>query len=172
MFYGEVGLSYITYADDVLLLSRRRRSLIEFFSYLSRILVPLDCQLTILNVSLFFNNRYHVSTLDLDNASFPSSNSVNWLGILFGFSLSSFCLILINRAVNNLRVAYRKNSPNNGRFNWNGLFSLYHSFSYSVVLFLSGATYLFKKKHCCILRMAYFRYCKFSFIYCDGTVAQ
>ena len=160
--YGNIGLSSVAYADDVLLVARTRRGLLSNFTILTNELSKIGLSVNASKCEFIcFNSPYAVAPCVAGTAILPCSSLVSWFGLCFGPTLSTTFSSLVNQAVKNLRVAYGKISPNKSCYNRNGLCMIYNAYCAPVLLFLSGMAHLFRKKNPHTLRAAYFRYCKF-----------
>ena len=83
------------------------------------------------------------------------------MGLSFSTSLSSTCSAITSSVLKSIRVGYGKISPNRGRYNRKGLCRLYSSFCVPAVFYLSGFTFLLRKKDTKKIRSGYFEYCKY-----------
>ena len=162
VFFRDIGVSYIAYADDVLLVSFSRRGLAQNFRKLSSLLSDIGLSVNMGKCEFMcFNSSISVSPLNLGSISLPCLDKVKWLGISFCPSIYETCSELVTNALKNIRVSYGKISPNRGRYNRKGLARLYNSFCSPGVNFLSGFHHLLRKKDLRRLRSGYFRYCKY-----------
>ena len=107
VFYVDVGLSRIAYANEILLLSPSHRSLMVNFSHLMSSLVSVGLFINLQNCEFIcFDGQYTVAQLVIQNNSLPCSSQINWFGITPGGSLSSTCSHLVKTTIKNIRVAY------------------------------------------------------------------
>ena len=161
--YGNIVLSSVEYADDVLLVARTRRGLLSNFTILTNELSKFGLSVNASKCKFIcFNSPYAVALFVAGTAILPSSSLVSWLGLCIGPTLSTTFSSLVDQAVKNLRVVYGKISPNKVRYNCNGLCMIYNAYCAPLLFsFFSGMAHLFRKKNRHTLRVAYFRYCKF-----------
>jgi len=82
VFYGNIGLSSVAYADNVLLVARTRRELLWNFTILTNELSKIRLSV---NASKFeficFNSPYVVAPLVTGTGVLPCSSLVSWLGL-------------------------------------------------------------------------------------------
>ena len=109
-FYGNIGLSSIAYADDVLLVSRTSRGLLSNFTILTNELSKIGL---IVNASkcefICFNSPYAVAPFVAGTAVLPCFSLVSWLGLFFGPTLYLFIPSESSREKPTRRL--RKNIP-------------------------------------------------------------
>ena len=130
IFYNDnLGISHIAYADDVLLLSRTKHSLITNFDQLSATLSIVGLSVNASKCEfLCFGSPLPASPLCLGSSTIPCSAGSKWLGLSFSMSLLSTCSAIMSSVLKSMRVGYRKISPNHGWYNQKGLCCLYSSF--------------------------------------------
>ena len=110
--YGNIGLSSVTFADDVLLVARTRRGLLSNFIILTNELSKIGLSVNASKCEFIcFNSPYAVAPFVAGTVILPCSSLVSWLGQCFGPTLSTTFSSLVNQAVKNLRVAYGKIYP-------------------------------------------------------------
>ena len=159
--YGNIGLSSVAYADDILLVARTHRGLIFNFTILTNELSKIGLSVNVSKCEFIcFNCPYVVAPSVAGTAILPCSSLVSWLGLCFGSTLSITFSSLVYQAVKSLRVVYRKISPNKSRYNRSSLCMIYNAYCAPVLLFLSGMAHLFRKTNRHTLCAAYFIYCK------------
>ena len=108
-----LGISHIAYADDVLLLSRTKHSLITKFDRLSTALSRVGLSVNASKCEfLCFGSPPPALPLCLGSSTIPCSASIKWLGLPFSTSLSSTCLAITSSVLKSMRVGYGKISPN------------------------------------------------------------
>ena len=106
VFYGNIGLSSIAYADVVLLVVETRRGLLANFTILTNELSKIGLSVNASKCEFIcFNSPYAVTPFVTGTAVLPCSSLVSWFGLCFGPTLSTTCSSLVNQAVKNLRVA-------------------------------------------------------------------
>ena len=138
--YGNIGLSSVAYADDVLLIAWTRRGLLSHFTILTNELSKIGLSVNASKYEFIcFNSPYAVGLFGAGTAILPCSSLVSWLGLCFGPTLSTTFSSLVNQAVKKLHVVYGKISPNKSRYNRNGLCMIYNAYCTPVLLFFDQA---------------------------------
>ena len=119
IFYNDnLGISHVAYADDVLLLSRTKNSLITNFYRLSAALSTVGLSVNASKCEfLCLGSSPPASPLCLGSSTIPCSASIKRLGLSFSTSLSSTCSAITSSVLKSMRVGYAKISPNRGRYN-------------------------------------------------------
>ena len=85
IFYGNIGLSYVAYADDVLLVAWTRRGLLSNFTILTNVLSKIGLSVDASKCEFIcFNSPYAVAPFVARTAILPCSSLVSWLGLCFG----------------------------------------------------------------------------------------
>ena len=79
VFYGNIDLSSITYADDVLLVARIRRGLLSNFTILTNRLSKIELSVNASKCEFIcFNSPYRVAPFFAGTAVLPCSSLVSW----------------------------------------------------------------------------------------------
>ena len=79
VFYGNIDLSSITYADDVLLVARTRRGLLSNFTILTNRLSKIGLSVNASKCEFIcFNSPYGVTPFVAGTAVLPCSSLVSW----------------------------------------------------------------------------------------------
>jgi hypothetical protein len=143
---GFTDVSYLAYADDLLLISqtefglaRSVRSVAAAFASIGLFLNVDKCEY------LIFNGISSSHPLNCSSFSIPQVTSFRWLGISVCNSLSSFRFQTIRDIKNKLKLGYSKIVGNRGHFRRQALTKLYSSFCDHSVLFCSGVYMLLNK---------------------------
>ena len=109
-FYNDnLGISHVAYADDVLLLSWIKHSLITNFDRLSAALSRVGLSVNASKCEfLCFGSPPPASPLCLGSSTIPCSASIKWLGLSFSMSLSSTCSAITSSVLKSMRIGYGK----------------------------------------------------------------
>ena len=161
-FLGLTNLSYIAYADDLLLISRTKSSLIKSTQLVSKSFEEIGLKLNAEKCEyLVFNAKHQSRDLDFGYFLVKLVSSIWWLGISICSSLSAFRSCGLNDIKIKLKKGYAKIVPNRGRFPRKALSRLYSTYCDHSILFLSGLRPLFNNQDLQGIRVMYFRYCKY-----------
>lgn len=159
---GLSNVSYIAYADDLLLVSRSKFTLMKSVLLVSRLYGEIGLSLNTDKCEyLVFNSKSSATPLDCGVFSVKSVESFRWLGINICKSLTLFRFRALSDIKDKLKLGYAKIVPNRGRYNRKALAKLYSSFCDHAVLFPAGLHILFRPGDISDIRIMYFRYCKF-----------
>ena len=94
VFYGNIGLSSVAYADDVLLVARTRRGLLSNFTMLTNKLSKIGLSLNASKCEFIcFNSPYAVAPFVAGTAVLSCSSLVSWLCLCFGPILYHYLFI-------------------------------------------------------------------------------
>lgn len=161
-FMGLTNVSYIAYADDILLISRTKSSLISSTKLITSLLNEIGLAVNPQKCNyLVFNAKYQYNDLNCGFFTIGRVFSFRWLGINICSLLSAFRSSAITDVKNKLRAGYGKIVPNRGKYSRRALAKLYSSFCDHSILFLCGLYSLFRSDDLRNFRVLYFRYLKF-----------
>jgi len=161
-FVGLSDISYLAYADDILLISRSKLSLSQMVHKVSSSFTKIGLSLNVDKCEyLSFNVPSSPRPLIFQNFSIPHVDSIRWLGITLTKNLKTLRERAVWDARVKIQIGYSKIVANRGKYNRIALGKLYSTFSDHSVLYLSGLYPIFKKKDISDIRSSYFRFCKF-----------
>ena len=110
--YGNIGLSSVTYANDVLLVAQTCCGLLSNFTILANELSKIGLSVHASKLEFIgFNSPYVVTPFIAGTAILPCSSLIGWFGQCFGPTLSTTFSSLVNQAIKDLHVIYGKISP-------------------------------------------------------------
>ena len=137
---GSSNVSYLAYADNILLISRTKSglstsvcSISTAFSNVGLTLNPDKCEFLNFGPS---SNQY--SRLNCSEFSILCVTSLRWLGITLYNNLVSFCNKIVSDAKVKLQVGYSKIVANRGKYNHKAYSQIYSCFCDHSFLYLSG----------------------------------
>ena len=162
-FFGFSEVSYLAYADDLLLISRSKRRLEWNVSMVGSMLSEIGLSLNTLKCEYLLFNAVNppATPLACNTFTVPRVPVIKWLGISICESVGSIRRKFICDSKDKLKAGYGKIVANRGRFNRHGLAKLYCSFCDHAILSASGLYPLFTKHDLKQMKVNYFRYCKF-----------
>ena len=152
-------VSYIAYADDILLISRSKFSLSKMVDNVRKGFLDMELNLNIEKCEyLCYNGNATKSPLNWNYASIRSVDSLRWLGITLCNNMFCFRQSAVRDACTKIRCGYSKIVANRSKYNRKALVSLYSVFCDHAI---SGIYILLRKNDLSKLRKGYYRYCKF-----------
>ena len=161
-FTGLTNLSYIAYADDLLLISRSKFTLAKSTQFVSKLLEKIGLVLNAEKCEyLVFNAKNPSSDLSCSSFSVKLAPALRWLGISICSSISAIRASALADIKNKLKAGYAKIVPNRGRHSRKALAKLYSTYCDHSILFLSGLRPFFNNNDMQDIRVLYFRYCKY-----------
>ena len=112
-FLGLTNLSHIAYADDLLLISRTKSSLIKLTQLVSKFFEEIGLKLNTEKYEyLVFNAKHQSSDLGCGYFSVKLVSSIRWFSISICSSLSAFRSCGLNDIKSKLKIGYVKIIPN------------------------------------------------------------
>ena len=161
-FYNLSDVSYIAYADDLLVLSRTKSILALSVQRISMMFRDVGLFLNFDKCEyLVFNPKSSAHNLSCGSSVIRNVASLRWLGISICSTLTFLRLQVLRDVKEKLKIGYAKIVPNRGKYSRRALAKMYSTYCDHSVLFLSGMYSLLNKNDLRQIRIAYFRYCKF-----------
>lgn len=155
-------VSFLAYADDIILLSRSKASLIKNFNSLSSLLNVRGLSISIKKCQYFPVNVNDRAELICDrNISFPVSDAVVYLGLPYSASARDSKSMLILHIQEKIRKAFGSIIRLRGVYRREILGSLFNAVALPHVLYPSLLLRDFKICDFSAIRVCYFKYCKF-----------
>ena len=158
---NSVNISYLAYADDILLISRTKKGLSLSVSTVASKLHAIGLSLNLSKCEYLSLNSNITTPLICGSFSIPSVSSFRWLGINVSKTLKSLQTLTVADCKKKIQLSYYKIVANRGRYNRKSLAKLYSVFTDHSVLFLSGIYPIFHKKNISSIRSYYFRFSRF-----------
>ena len=159
--FQAINLSYIAYADDILLISRTRKGLSVSVSTVATNLSKIGLSLNLSKCEYLSFNSNGNSPLDCASFSVPCVSSFRWLGINIAKNLKSLREQAVANCKKKIQVSYSKIVANRGKYSRKTLAKLYSVFTDHSILFLSGVYPILGRKNTRSLRSYYFRFSRF-----------
>ena len=141
-----VNISYLAYADDILLISRTKKGLSLSVSTVASKLYAIGLSLNLSKCEYLSFNSNITTPLICGSFSIPSVSTFRWLGINVSKTLKSLWTLTAADCKKKIQLSYSKIFANRGRYNRKSLGKLYLVFTDHSVLFLSGIYPVFHKK--------------------------
>ena len=158
---NSVNISYLAYADDILLISRTKKGLSLSVSTIASKLHTIGLSLNLSKCEYLSFNSNNMTPLVCGSFSVPSVPSFRWLGINVSKTLKSFRKLVVADCKKKIQLSYSKIVANRGRYNRKSLAKLYSVFTDHSVLFLSGIYPIFHQKDIRSVHSYYFRFSRF-----------
>ena len=159
---GPSDISYLAYADDLLLISQTESGLARSVKSVTSAFHDIGLYLNIDKCEfLVFNGNNCSESLYCDGFSIPRVKSFRWLGITVGDSMNALRSRAVKDINDKLRLGYSKIVANLGHYRRRALTRLYSNFCDHSVLFCSGIRPLLLTGDLKRIRINYYRYCKF-----------
>ena len=143
---NSVNISYLAYADDILLMSRTEKRLSLSVSTVASKPHAIGLSLNLSKCKYLSFNSNITTPLICGSFSIPSVSSFRWLGINVSKTLKSLRTLTVADYKKKIQLSYSKIVANRGRYNRKSLAKLYSVFTDHSVLFLSGIYPIFHKK--------------------------
>ena len=160
-FSGSTDISYIAYADDILLISRTKSALSAMVSLVSQSFLNIGLSLNLDKCEFLSYNLSSSTPLVCNEFSVLSVSSFRWLGITVSNSLALFRKQIVADSVRKIQFSYSKIVANRGKYNRRALGRLFSTFSDHSVLYFSGVHSVLKLKDLKKIKVTYFKFCKF-----------
>ena len=158
------NLSYIAYADDIILLSRSKSSLVSNFNILINCLKGLGLSISFEKCQFFVVNCLEDNaraTLDCGNGViFQSSPIVTYLGLPYAASKRNFKTVLVQHVQMKLRKAFGLLIRFRGLYRRDVLGRMYSAVTLPHVLFRSLLFRNFRPSDLSPIKVSYFKFCK------------
>ena len=158
---GFSDVSYLAYADDLLLISRTKTGLSNMVSRVATSFSDIGLSLNVDKCKFLSFNNISSTSLRCSGFTIPLVDSLRWLGISITNSLPSLRQRTVSDINMKIKLGYAKIVANRGKYNKLALAKLYSTFCDHSILFASGIFLLLKKTELKRIRINYFRFCKF-----------
>ena len=148
-------MSYIAYADDLLVLSRTKSILALSVQRISMMFRDVGLFLNFDKCEyLVFNPKSSAHNLSCGSSVIRNVTSLRWLGISICSTLTFLRLQVLRDVKEKLKIGYTNIEPNRGKYSRQALAKMYSTYCDHSVLFLSGMYLLLNKNDLQQIRIA------------------
>ena len=154
-------LSYLAYADDVLLLSRSKADLQDNLSRLHSDFLSIGLSINIEKCEFLTFNAPKSESVTLGNHAVPAVSELRYLGIMIAETIGKTRQSIVKQTTTAIKRAYGSVVPNRGRYSRKSLASIYRSVCQPHVIYLAGASHVLTVRDCEKIRKCYYKYAKF-----------
>ena len=158
---GLADVSYLAYADDLLLISHSKKGLSQMVSMTSDAFSDIGLSLNIDKCEFLPYNCTTGTPLLCNNCTIPLVDCIRWVSISITNNLSSLRQRTVCDISKKIQIGYAKIVANRGKYNRRALANLYSTFCDHSVLYTSGLFPLLKKGNLKRIRINYFKFYKF-----------
>ena len=155
------GLSYLAYADDVLLVSRSKADLQESLNWLLSDFQSIGLSINIDKCEFLSFKASQSDSVTLGYHVVSTVSELRYLGIMIAETIIKTRQAIVKQTTKAIKCAYASVVPNRGRYSRKSLASIYCSVCLPHITYLAGASHMLSVRDTENIKKCYYKFAKF-----------